>query len=102
MIMAVGLFVGAKATLLHAVKARKSGTQIKGLAAVVRPIITVAYNVMGICVFSVDRSSGQWFMHATWHMQNFDDSGLKRDVVGSNAKNDSMMHVRKDHNCATK
>lgn len=29
-IMAVGLFVGAKATLLHAVKARKSGTQSSG------------------------------------------------------------------------
>jgi hypothetical protein len=36
-------------------------------------------------------------------MQNFDDSGLKRDVVGAHHDTDeSMMHIRNDHYCATK
>ena len=58
----------SKATLLHAVKARKSGTQIKGLAAVRRPIITVAYDVMGRCVFrslTDPRASGSCTVYGT-------------------------------------
>ena len=40
-------------------------------------------------------------MHATWHMQNYDDSGLNLDAAGPNT-DESMMHVRNNYNCAAK
>lgn len=68
-----GVVRGRKSYFTPRGKSSQIGSAVNWLAAVRRPIIIVAYAVMGSmgrCVLFRDRSSGQVFMQHTWHMQS--------------------------------